>query len=355
MTAVDGQRKEPVLSAVSTSIAVAPQPTAALAPRHCATPVLSVVIVNYRQWDKTEQLVRHLQNAECVKNGFAEIVIVDNNSPPHPATKRLRRMPNVSVRLWKQNHGFARAVNEGCRLSMGDWLLLLNADTTPADDFLDDVANRLNRLDAKAGIVGFHLRNSDGTRQLSTGSFPTLASTLARLILPRSRRKYQVVTGDLPTPVEWVTGCCLLIRQQCLREAGGLDEHFFLYYEDVDLCRRAAERGWSVWFDPGPTIVHHHPLHQRAVPAVLRMVTRHSLMVYAKKHWPSWQFRTLNRIVQAEALLRSWNARRIGDLADARTFDTLGRICADMRNDDGQSAHERITNAVRRIDVRVGV
>lgn len=234
---------------------------------------------------------------------------------------------------------------------MGDWFLLLNPDTTPADDFLDDVADRLNRLDDKAGIVGFHLRNSDGTRQLSTGPYPTLVSTLARMVLPRSRRKYEKISSDTATPVAWVTGCCLLIRQKCLRDLGGLDESFFLYYEDVDLCRRAVERGWSVWFDPEPMIVHHHPLHHRVVPPVLRMVTRHSLMVYAKKHWPSWQFRMLTRIVQAEACLRGW----IGESTDARTFDLLGGICRDLRNGDDATAHDRITSAVRRIDVRVGV
>ncbi len=344
------------MSVLTPSIACIPRSTAAtFSPSSCATPVLSVVIVNYRQWDQTERLVRQLQNARCIKNGFAEIVIVDNHSPRHAACKRLRRMPNVSIRRWNQNQGFARAVNEGCRLSMGDWTLLLNPDTTPADDFLDDVANRVSRLDEKSGIVGFHLRNSDGTRQHSTGAFPTLSSTLARMVLPRSRRKYQVVSSEEPVRVAWVTGCCLLIRKSCLKDVGGLDERFFLYYEDVDLCRRASERGWSVWFDPGPKIVHHHPLHQRAVPAVLRMVTRHSLMIYARKHWPRWQFRTMTRIIQVESWLRGWKARRAGDGADARTFATLGEICRDLRDDKEADAHDRITQAVRRIDVRIGV
>jgi GT2 family glycosyltransferase len=105
-----------------------------------------VVIVNYRQWDKTEELVRHLQNSACVKRGDVEIVIVDNHSPKHPVIKRLRRQPNVSLRRWPSNRGFARAVNEGCRLSQGDWFLLLNPDTTPSEDFLDGVAAMLGRL-----------------------------------------------------------------------------------------------------------------------------------------------------------------------------------------------------------------
>jgi GT2 family glycosyltransferase len=327
-------------------------------PRHdskVGTPRLSLVIVNYRQWEQTEELVRHLQASASLKAGDAEIVIVDNHSPVHPIVKRLRRQPNVSLWRWRQNRGFARAVNEGCRLSQADWCLLLNPDTTPTEEFLDGVVALLNRLEPNAGIVGFHLRNSDGTRQRSAGPFPTLLSTLARIVLPRSRRKYHTLRTEKRCEVAWVTGCCLLVRRDCLQDLGGLDEDFFLYYEDVDLCRRARERGWSVWFEPNLTVIHHHPLHQRSVPAALRMVTRHSLMMYAAKHWPAWQFRLLTRIVQSEAWLRRLSAWWIGDAQQARLFAMLADICRDLRRNDRAAAQTRIEQAIRHIDVRVGV
>ncbi len=318
-------------------------------------PRLSVVIVNYRQWDKTEELVRHLQTSVALRRGDAEIVIVDNHSPPHPIVKRLRRQPHVSLRRWPRNRGFARAVNEGCRLSQGDWFLLLNPDTTPAEEFLDGVMTLLEGLEANAGIVGFHLRNSDGTRQHSAGPFPTLWSTLARIVLPRSRRKYQALRTPQRCQVAWVTGCCLLVRRECLRDLGGLDEDYFLYYEDVDLCRRAHQRGWSVWYDPNLHVVHHHPLHQRAVPAVLRMVTRHSLMTYAAKHWPAWQFRMLTHIVQSETALRRLRAWWSGDGQDAKLLATLTDICRDLRSGRRVDAEKRIEDAIRHRDVRIGV
>jgi GT2 family glycosyltransferase len=323
--------------------------------RRLGMPRLSVVIVNYRQWDKTEELVRHLNASPALKRGDAEIVIVDNHSPRHPIARRLRRTPNVSLRRWPQNRGFARAVNEGCRLSQGDWFLLLNPDTTPTEEFLEGAVAMLDSLEPNAGIVGFHLRNSDGSRQLSAGAFPTLLSTLARVVLPRSRRKYQTLRTEKRCQVAWVTGCCLLVRRECLCDLGGLDEDFFLYFEDVDLCRRAAGRGWSVWFEPNLTVIHHHPLHQRAVPAALRMVTRHSLMTYAAKHWPAWQFRLLTRIVQGESWLRRLNAWRIGDSPQAKIFAALGNACRDLRRGDPGAARERLEQAVRHIDVRVGV
>lgn len=330
-----------------------PRPTRPLA--RVGTPRLSVVVVNYRQWDETEELVRHLQASPSVKHGDAEIVIIDNHSPHHPLMKRLRRQPNVSLRRWKQNRGFARAVNEGCRLSQGDWFLLLNPDTTPSEGFLDGVVAMLERLEPNAGIVGFHLRNSDGSRQLSAGPFPSLASTIARLALPRSRRKYHTLRTQDRCRVDWVTGCCLLVRRDCLADLGGLAEEFFLYYEDVDLCRRARERGWSVWYEPNLAVVHHHPLHQRSVPAVLRMVTRHSLMMYAAKHWPAWQFRLLTRIVQSESWLRRFEAWWSGDTQQARVFATLAAVCRALRRGETAPARERIEAAVRHVDVRVGV
>src|SRR5207237_407302 len=115
----------------------------------------------------------------------------------------------VSLRRWRRNRGFARAVNEGCRLSRGDWLLLLNPDTTLPANFLEQALQRGEDLLARqpdAGILGFRLQNPDGSRQLSTGHFPGLCSTLARLLLSRARRKYTVPHGEERTRVDWVTG-----------------------------------------------------------------------------------------------------------------------------------------------------
>src|SRR5262245_51279314 len=76
------------------------------------TPRLSVVIVNYRQWETTGRLMRQLAASSGLRSGEAEIVVVDNHSPFHPMARKLRRQPGVSLRRWRRNHGFARAVNE---------------------------------------------------------------------------------------------------------------------------------------------------------------------------------------------------------------------------------------------------
>jgi GT2 family glycosyltransferase len=277
-------------------------------------------------------------------------VVVDNHSPPHPLATRLRRWPGVSLRRWRHNRGFARAVNEGCRLSQGNWFLLLNPDVTVPAGFLDKalkLTDRLTKDEPRAGIVGLQLYNDNGSPQFSSGPFPTLASTLVRMLLPRTRRKYHALAPTRRCRVPWVTGCCLLLRRDCVQDLGGLDPNFFLYYEDVDLCRRARARGWSVWFEPSLGVTHHHPLHQRAVPPHLRVFTRHALLTYGSKHWPRWQFQTLAGIVQVEAWVRQQWLNRQGNSKAAARFGELRAIAADLASENLDSARRRLNRIVR--------
>jgi GT2 family glycosyltransferase len=334
-----------------------PIPSRSMAPSASLlkTPLLSVVIVNYCQWENTGRLVKHIRRSGTVRRGAVEVVVVDNHSPPHPLMRRLRRWPGVSLRRWGRNRGFARAVNEGYRLSRGGWVLLLNPDLKLADGFLPQVlhvAADLEARDPRAGIVGFQLLNSDGSPQCSAGAFPTLPGTLAGLLRPRARRKYLVQTGELRQPVSWVTGCCLLVRRECLVEVGGLDQGFFLYYEDVDLCRRARACGWSVWFDPRLRAVHHDPLHLRPVPPALRLITRHGLLSYAARHWPGWQLNLLSGIVRVEAWARRWWARWRGDRHAAALFRQMGKLARDLARGDARRVQRRLRHVIALGDPR---
>ncbi len=314
-------------------------------------PQLSVVIVNYHQWGETADLIRQLGRSTSLNTGKAEIIVVDNRSPNNPIAGWLRRRRGVSLRRWSKNRGFACAVNEGCRLSQGEWFLLLNSDTTVREGFLDGVLALLGRLDQenpRMGIVGFQLRNSDGSRQWSTGPFPTLWGTLSRLVLPRSRRKYHALRARKLTQVSWVTGCCLLVRRECMQDLGGLDQRFFLYYEDVDLCRRARDRGWTVGYEPSLRVTHHRPLHSRSLAVPMRVLTRHALLTYTSKHWPAWQFRLLAWIVKAEAMVRhQWKLWK-GDYQKADQLAVLEAIASAMATGSSRQARRRLLHFIRK-------
>jgi GT2 family glycosyltransferase len=298
-------------------------------------PRLSVIIVNYCQWENTAALVRQVLRTPAARRGEVEVLVVDNHSPWHPLAARLRRWPGVSLRRWGRNRGFARAVNEGCRLSRGQWFLVLNPDLTLTEGFIDGVLTLLDQEKkpdsfSSVGIVGFQLLNGDGSRQRSCGYFPTLLGTVAGLVRRRANRKYRELPTWQRARVPWVSGCCLLLRRECAQELGGLDASFFLYYEDVDLCRRARARGWSVWYEPRLSAIHHQPLHRRIVSPKLRLLTRHALLTYGLRHWPGWQFAVLGGIVRLEATVRRMSARWTGDTDGAKVFATMGALVRDM-------------------------
>jgi GT2 family glycosyltransferase len=351
-------RRAPVpqpVRAPAASLAPAPRP-AVPARKELRPPELSVVIVNYRQWQDTLALVRQLDQDPALREGAAEVVVIDNHSPADPAVPRLRRWPGVSLWRARRNQGFAAGANRGCRLGRGRWLLLLNPDMSVPADFLDravTLADSLAAEDPGAGVVGFGLRHSDGSRQHSFGPYPTLVGSLARLLLPRARRKYHAVAPDHRCRVPWLTGCCLLLRRDCYEQLGGFDEDFFLYYEDVDLCQRAAARGWSVWYEPALTLTHHRPLHARAVPAHLRLFTRHASLTYARKHWPGWHARGLARAVAAAASLRRRLAAWRGDTDAAEAFATLGDVASHLAADRPGDARRHLDQFVHRREAQL--
>src|SRR5262249_53893219 len=149
------------------------------------------------------------------------------------------------------------------------WLLVLNPDVEIARGFLNQVFARLEQYETDPGgppgIVGFGLLNPDSSPQGSVGVFPSLTRSLWEQFLPRSRRKYQPGWRVQPGPVDWVTGACMLASREMMATLGGMDEDFFLYYEEVAFCWAAHQRGWRVEYDPSVSVVHRHPLQNRAI------------------------------------------------------------------------------------------
>jgi GT2 family glycosyltransferase len=247
------------------------------------------------------------------------------------------------------NDGFAAGVNAGWRLARSPWLLILNPDVEIAGGFLAKVFARLERYEADPdgppGIVGFGLRNPDGSPQGSVGVFPTLVRTIWEQFLPRSRRKYQAGWRIRSGRVDWVTGACMLVNSAMISALGGMDEDFFLYYEEVAFSRAAQRLGWPVKYDASVTVVHRHPLQIRSISPKMRVITRHSKLLYFLKHLPRWQFLSLSAIVALEAEVhRRWSglARRP---EEARTWRMIAEVARRLRHGAVLRGHDVLTLA----------
>jgi GT2 family glycosyltransferase len=116
----------------------------------------------------------------------------------------------------------------------------------------------------------------------------------------------------------------------------------------VDLCRRARDYGWSVWYDPSLRVVHHQPLHRRRVSASMRLITRHSLLTYAATDWSAWQFRILAGIVRAEGWLRGLCSLLRRDHDEAMIWREMSVLAADMSRGDEGTARRRLRRITRR-------
>jgi GT2 family glycosyltransferase len=192
-----------------------------------------------------------------------ETVVVDNGSSDGTADFVRERFPAVRV-VEDENRGLAAGWNRGIADTDSDHVLVLNADAWLVDDALTRL---LAVADAhpRAAVIGPRILNPDGTLQRSVRGYPTLwrLSTeylYLRKLAPRSRalNAFYGAGFDHSTEreVEWVMGACMLVRRAAYDEVGPFDERYFLFSEEVDWMRRAADRGWTVVFTPDARCVH---------------------------------------------------------------------------------------------------
>ena len=310
---------------------------------------LSVIVVNYNSWPDAARLVDELLADPAFSPERSEVVVVDNASQGPIPDELSAPRAGVRLVLRDDNGGFAVGVNAGWRNSVGSWLLLLNPDVTVEPGFIGRILSRLDDFDADPngppGIVGFGLRNPDGTWQGSVGVFPSLARTVHEQFIPRVRRKYQADWRVKPGAVDWVTGACMLVNRRMISELGGMDEDFFLYHEEVAFSRAAQDRGWRVEFDPTASVIHHSPLQNRTISPKMRVITRHSKLLYFLKHLPRWQFRGLVGIIAAEASLRGWLSKWRGLEDHARAWRAIGAIAREFRRGEVVRGRDVLTIA----------
>jgi GT2 family glycosyltransferase len=245
----------------------------------------SVVLINYHAWPHTLRCIDSLY--ETGYEDF-EILVVNNDQEAVPEIARPVRLISNP-----QNVGFARACNQGTRVSDGEYVVLLNNDSLVEGDFFESLEEFFDG-NLRVGVAGTKIVDAEGNLQLSARKeLSFISGLLGRTSLltrlfpknPLVKRLFPAAKQPSgPTKVDWVSGACMVLRRQTLEEIGLLDERFFMYFEDADVCRRAWETGWLVYYLPQVEILHHSGVSTRK-PRYIWYFHK-SAFLYHRKHGP---------------------------------------------------------------------
>ena len=219
----------------------------------------------------------------------ADIDVVDNGSTDDGLSRVRSGFPGVRVRVSERNLGFGAAHNRVLEGATAERVLLLNPDAVLFPGALARMRQTLD-ADEDLALVGPRLEAPQGATELSFGAFPGMLADLrqrrrVRALARGDRQACQRLEADLATPFrpDWISGACMLGRTRPLRQVGLFDERFFMYLEDVDLCRRLRSAGFAVAVEPRARC-----RHEPGGSQIDRMATernfRTSRLAYEEKH-----------------------------------------------------------------------
>lgn len=190
--------------------------------------------------------------------------MVDNASSDGTVEFVKKTHPEMTLIQNERNIGFAAANNRAIEKSDSKYIVLMNSDCRVFKDSLNRLTSFMNE-NPKIGIAGPKILNTDGTIQLSCRRFPSAFNAAAHTVLTNIfpgnpfSRKYKLADTkkDRALEVDWVSGSCMIVRRKSLEETGLLDENYFMYVEDLDICYRMWQKGWKVYYCPHAEIIHH--------------------------------------------------------------------------------------------------
>lgn len=266
---------------------------------------VSVTIVNWN----TQHLLR-----DCIASIYehagdvcCEIIVIDNASSDGSAKMVKTEFPDVHLIGNTENHGFARANNQGMQTARGRYILLLNSDTLLLENALGRAVAFADR-NADAAVVGCRVLNPDMTLQPTCFMFPSTLNMLLSLsymykLFEKSRwfgrERMSWWSRDDVRCVDVVTGCFMLVRRKAIEQVGLMDDRFFMYAEETDWCYRFKQAGWKVLFTPEAEIIHYGGQSSRNAKPEMLIELRLSLLKFIRKH----QGRVQHAIASALVLL----------------------------------------------------
>lgn len=275
---------------------------------------LTISIVN---WNTRGEL-RECLDGVCSQESppTREVVVVDNGSTDGSADMVRGHFGDCATLIANAgNMGFGAAHNQAIRQSHGRYVLLLNPDSYLVGN--DVLKHLIAYMDANAdiGILGPRILNPDGTLQFSARRFPPIfAGVFRHTYLGRLFPKNRFVRGylmadeshDQVMDVDWLSGCAMLLRREALDQIGMFDERFFMYCEDVDLCKRAHDAGWRVVYYPEVEVSHRIGAASDKNPIAMIKQHHRSMLLYFLKY----NARTPRVLLTPLVLLALWMRTR---------------------------------------------
>lgn len=256
-------------------------------------PKLSIIIVNYNTGALTKALIESLLTQPLPR--ATEIIVVDNASRDESVSFLRSDFPEVTVIANEVNVGLAAGVNTGMRAAHGQYYLVLNPDIVALPGAVQALVRFMDER-PNVGVAGGRLISPNGKTQYSCyrfyhpltvvyrrtwlGRTPAGQKDLDRFLMRDFDRRHE-------RDVDWLMGACLLVRASAVKEVSGMDERFFLYFEDVDWCRRFWKAGWRVTYVPAAVFSHYHQRSSEGtlVGVLLNRSTREHIRSAIKYFW----------------------------------------------------------------------
>lgn len=224
---------------------------------------ISVILINYKT---PKLLVRCIESIRTTHPEIDDIIVVDNNSQDESVETIQSRYPDIKIIASPTNPGFATAANWGMNYGKYDTFLILNPDISVENRSIEKLYQAL-WSDASIGLVAPKLLNPDRSLQYSCLEFQKFMTPIYRRtrlgereVGKRELERFQMKQWDHndQREVGWAIGAALMIKKEVVDKIGPMDERFFLYYEDMDYCRRVWEAGYKVVYVADAVMLHEH-------------------------------------------------------------------------------------------------
>lgn len=269
---------------------------------------LSFIIVNYNSGNLLKKTVESVLNN--VNNINYEIIIIDNNSNDTSLSTVQAHNSVLKFKL-ERNLGFAKANNVGAKMAKGFLLYFLNPDATIEDNNTSLLINDFS-IESNLGIAAPKILNIDDTLQFSARMFPSFLRLffytygVAKLFKTSYTTSYKLECEDHDNAIypDWVSGAGFIVPQKLFLELGGFDEDFFLFYEDVDLCKRISDLGFKIKYNPKVIIKHKWGGSSKDLKEFIQREELKSRLMYFRKHASNIVFKSIKALTLFNLILR---------------------------------------------------